>query len=332
MDATQGRVGRRVAALAGGGLLTALLLVHLLHHVLPGNFTFAALTNFRLQFGVLALLASVLLLVARPQKLMVLTLLPALWWLGGVGLYYLPAGTPALAAPAAQPLKLLYANVNTANRDHAALLRLIAAEQPDIIGLLETDEVWRDALLPLHDTWPQQVAEYRSDNFGLVLLSRLPLAESDILHAPETGLGTVRAVVALDDRSLTCYLTHPLPPSHDRQLQWRDDQLRWLATQAASTPGEIIVMGDFNATDGTGILQEFAALSGLRDTRHGFGWQPTWPDYQAEAKALPLAPLWPWLLRIPLDHVFVSPTLTVRDRRVGSPIGSDHRPVLVTLL
>lgn len=322
---------RRAATLAGGVLLTALLLTRLVHLLFPGNFVFAALTNFRLQFGILALLAALLLVLAVPRPRTLAAFLPALWWLGGVVAYSLPAVTPAQAAPSTPPLKLLYANVNTANRDHAALLRLVAAEQPDIIGLLETDEVWRDALLPLRENWPHQAAEYRSDNFGLVLLSRLPLADSAVLHAPLTGLGTVRGQFLVDSRPLTVYLTHPLPPSADLNLRLRDGQLRWLAAQAAVAPGESIVMGDFNATDGTGILQEFAARSGLHDTRHGFGWQPTWPDYQAEAKALPLAPLWPWLLRIPLDHVFVSPTLTIRDRRVGPPIGSDHRPLVITL-
>lgn len=331
MDAPEGRVIRRSAALAGGGLLAALLLTRLIHLLVPGNFIFAALTNFRLQYGVLALLAALLLVFAYPRPRMSAAFLPALWWLGGVVAYSLPSGTPAQAAPFAPPLKLLYANVNTANRDHAALLRLVAAEQPDIIGLLETDEVWRVALLPLRDSYPQQVAEYRSDNFGLVLLSRLPLADSAVLRAPATGLGTVHAALDRQGKPLVIFLTHPLPPSHDRQLHLRDRHLRWLAGRVVADTGPIVVMGDFNATDGTDVLHEFAAVSGLRDTRHGFGWQPTWPDYQAEAKSLPLAPLWPWLLRIPLDHVFVSPSVEVLDRRVGPPIGSDHRPLLLTL-
>jgi endonuclease/exonuclease/phosphatase (EEP) superfamily protein YafD len=35
------------------------------------------------------------------------------------------------------------------------------------------------------------------------------------------------------------------------------------------------------------------------------------------------------VLRIPIDHCLVSPSVAIVDRRVGPPVGSDHLPVFV---
>lgn len=322
---------RVLLTVAGGGLLAALLTVRLLHQLLPGSFIFAALTNFRLQSGLLAALAALLLLLARRRAAAALAVLPALWWLGGVLAYSWPA--PSSPAGNEPGLNLLFANVNTANTQTHRLLHLINERQPDIIGLLELNDQWGAALQAgqLAASHPYQTAEFRDDNFGLAFYSRLPVADSAVLHSPDLGLGTVRAVVHWQGRLLTVFVTHPLPPATDRQVLLRDAQLRWLADLAAGETNPAIIMGDFNATDGTAIYHEVLARSGLADSRQGFGWQPSWPEPVGEARNLPLAPLWPFLLRIPLDHVLVPPGWVVTLRRVGPPIGSDHLPVQVAL-
>ena len=78
-----------------------------------------------------------------------------------------------------------------------------------------------------------------------------------------------------------------------------------------------VVLGDCNATRWTQAFREMLAASGLVDTADGAGWQPTWPV------SLPA------LLRIPIDHVLVEPTLQVRRRWIGPETGSDHLPVYV---
>ena len=67
------------------------------------------------------------------------------------------------------------------------------------------------------------------------------------------------------------------------------------------------------------IFSRVLRLGDLRDSREGFGLQPTW------SAGLPL------LARIPIDHVLVGAEVTVMGREVGRAIGSDHLPVLIDL-
>ena len=61
-------------------------------------------------------------------------------------------------------------------------------------------------------------------------------------------------------------------------------------------------------------MRQLAANSDLVDSMVGHGIQHTWPRQ-----------LWP--LRVPIDHLLHSPSLTTTNRRVGPFLGSDHRPV-----
>ena len=79
-----------------------------------------------------------------------------------------------------------------------------------------------------------------------------------------------------------------------------------------------MLVGDLNCTSWTPAFAELERISGLRDSRKGFGVQPTWPSN------LPG-------LRIPIDHFLVSPSLAVRNRFVGPAVGSDHFPVVIEL-
>jgi endonuclease/exonuclease/phosphatase (EEP) superfamily protein YafD len=54
----------------------------------------------------------------------------------------------------------------------------------------------------------------------------------------------------------------------------------------------------------------------MRDSRRGYGIQPTWP---AGVPAL----------LIPLDHLLHTPDIVITSRRVGADAGSDHYPVIV---
>jgi endonuclease/exonuclease/phosphatase (EEP) superfamily protein YafD len=80
----------------------------------------------------------------------------------------------------------------------------------------------------------------------------------------------------------------------------------------------LILAGDFNVTGWSYWFQNMRDTMKLRDTRQGFGIQPSWPVQ------LPI-------LLIPIDHVLVSEQFIVLNRRTGKNVGSDHYPVYVEL-
>ena len=55
--------------------------------------------------------------------------------------------------------------------------------------------------------------------------------------------------------------------------------------------------------------------SGLKNSMKGFGHQPSWPSNM-------------WFMRIPLDHMLYSDGITIHNRMIGRPVGSDHLPVI----
>jgi endonuclease/exonuclease/phosphatase (EEP) superfamily protein YafD len=84
------------------------------------------------------------------------------------------------------------------------------------------------------------------------------------------------------------------------------------------SPGEVVVVGDLNATPWSHAYGVLRLGGGLVDTLRGRGLQPTWPEG------------WGFLM-IPIDHVLHTRGLGSADRRTGPAFGSTHRPVLVRI-
>ncbi len=225
---------------------------------------------------------------------------------------YIPPGGEASRG---EPLRFLLANVHTGNRDYPRLLELVNKRQPDVFVLLETDNAWVQALAPLRQDYPHSVERPRGDNFGIVVFSRRPLEDVQVMQLGESMVPTIVAKLRQDtDRQLTLIATHPLPPTTAEYANTRNQHLAALAELANETAGPLIVLGDLNTTSWSPHFADLIAETGLRDTRRGFGVHGTWP--------LPYS-----VLSIPLDHVLVSEDVAVLQRQVGPEIGSDHRPV-----
>lgn len=220
---------------------------------------------------------------------------------------------PPPVAPAPAPISLLVANVHTSNRDFGALLAL--ARDRDVVGLLEVDRGWAEAVvagLPEHRLL---ASSPRSDNFGVMLLAKLPGATARIVELGER-LPSVEAELPLGEARVTLLLTHPLPPISEDYAQSRDRQLRALAARVRELGPRVVVTGDLNATLRVPALEPLLQ-AGLRDGREGHGRLGSWP-----------APLGPF--GIPIDHLLLgdalaAPTLDAR------AFGSDHRALLFTL-
>ncbi|CAM3068027.1 endonuclease/exonuclease/phosphatase family protein [Rariglobus hedericola] len=271
-------------------------------------------THFRPHYGILLLICAATYAFARRFR-----------WAGVFALFaalnfivLAPRFIPHDRAPAnATQLKLLLANVQSGNTHHAAVLELIAREQPDVVALLEVNATWLTAMAPLAESYPHIVRVARSDNFGIAVFSRLPLSDTQTLYFSPAEVPSIRATLTLaSGKSILLLATHPLPPGGAEGQYLRDKQLSKIASWSATAAHPAIVLGDLNCTPWSPAFRSLLADGELIDT--GYGLAPTWP-------------VTPWYLRIPLDHCLTTRTLSVVNHHVGPDIGSDHFPIIVTL-
>jgi endonuclease/exonuclease/phosphatase (EEP) superfamily protein YafD len=214
-------------------------------------------------------------------------------------------------------VRALVLNVHTESKSYEQVRRLIADEKPDVIGLVEVDQQWLDAIAPALTGYTGRIEAPRADNFGVAIYAR---GEVDGAAAElAASVPTVVAAVRIANTQLNVIVTHPLPPMSGAALKQQDEQFEAVAARVRSSNGPVIVMGDLNATPWSRLFLRFQRGSGLCDTRSGFGLQATFP---ASSR----------FLRIPIDHVLVSCSVGVSDRRVGPDVGSDHLPVVVDLV
>lgn len=274
---------------------------------------FELATHFRVQYAVMLAVTSALL--CRQQHLAGLFALFAL--VNGLILAprFLPLpiedGQSSQARPA---LRVLLANVNSANRDARRIRETVLASQADFVALLEATPWLLEQLSDLADRYPHRVAAPREDNFGIALLSRQPFLRAEVVQFSTAGLPSIIAELADGPRHFTLVATHPLPPVSADLARDRNEQLATLAEFARQSTHPLLLVGDLNISPWSPHFARLLADSGLRDS--GYGISPSWPVG--------------WLpLQIPIDHALFSAGIHIKYRKTGTDLGSDHYPIIV---
>ncbi len=221
----------------------------------------------------------------------------------------------ATETPAAACFTLLGLNVHQQNRDIGATVRLLEAERPDILLLMETDRRWTTALAQVLNEYPVRVIRPLDNTYGLVFATRLPVSWWNTVDVTDQNTPTVYARLATrDGREFGFIGLHPRPPRPGQDTDRRDRKIKRAAELGASMGLPILAMGDFNDVPWSETTERFRMAGDLRDPRIGRGHYATFPSRY-------LAVGWP------LDQLFLSPELTIGSVDVGKPVGSDHRPL-----
>jgi endonuclease/exonuclease/phosphatase (EEP) superfamily protein YafD len=273
------------------------------------------MTHFRLQYLLGGLVAAIAYTLSK-QKI---GLLVALFCVGLNAIEIVPWYLP-IERSRDRDLRIMISNVMTSNHRYGDVIDYVRAENPDLLVIMEMDTVWQYHLEPLKSLLPYSISEPRSDNFGLAIYSKLPLANSQIR---EWGKGAIvvpslTANITVRDRVVSLVATHPVPPLNEDYAMSRNSQMNEIADYVRQVGNEAIVMGDLNMSMWSPYYRKFIDRAKLRNTRQGFGIQPSWPTN------LPL-------LQIPIDHYSITSKLKVSNNRIGRDIGSDHYPVIVEL-
>jgi endonuclease/exonuclease/phosphatase (EEP) superfamily protein YafD len=252
-------------------------------------------------------------------------------------------------------LKVLSLNVNVKTQNPAPAISLIESEAPDLVALVEVNQRWLDAFKPIKKLYPYSVQSAHAKRFGIVFYSKFPIEKMPLslnLPSPPSDLSPsdlspsdlspsdlsdlkdtyLASRLVIDGRTIEAIAIHPPPPKGDQLTTQRNQVLTQVSqyvgkktggakhggiARERSTPA-IIVLGDFNTTLWSPVYQRFETVSGLRNTRQGFGILPTW-----NAFFLPSL--------IPIDHCLISKVFQVQNITTGANVGSDHLPLIVDL-
>jgi endonuclease/exonuclease/phosphatase (EEP) superfamily protein YafD len=281
---------------------------------------FDLFSHFRLQYVVAALVLSVAALAVRAYPsaavLAVVALVHGwaikdLWW-----------GGAANAAPGGGvPLRVASLNVLAMNRTPDAVLEFVRAADADLVVLIDArHDYWDRILSALGELYPYRAPQAWRARPPLILFSRHPIVDQDVVRPPGGRRPYLVAAVAVGGATVMVAGVHPSSPSPTEPVgtRRRNRELDHIAAVAGAAERPVIVAGDFNSTPWSPHFRDFLAAAGLRNAADGHGYIGTWPT-------------WFWPALIPIDHVLLKGPLVATAVRRGPAIGSDHFPIVADL-
>jgi endonuclease/exonuclease/phosphatase (EEP) superfamily protein YafD len=219
--------------------------------------------------------------------------------------------------PGAAPVRVYFANIWNENRDMDRAARSVAEAKPDVAAMVEFSDLHVAAEPRLFNGLPYRLSSPGNPNYDYkpraVIASRFPI--EPLFEGVSANFNIVAARVKAPGgafRLIVVHMTRPWPFKRPGRLSGQIEGLRRLIATSPREP--TLVVGDFNATASGGPLSAFARETGLTPAPAVLG---DWPS-----------PL-PGPFRIAIENGFAGQGLTILDRRIAQPTGSDHRPILL---
>jgi len=273
---------------------------------------FDLFSHFRVQYMQIGLVLIGFALWRRQNKRAIALVLLAC--LNYAFVFPLYLGKPA--PPSGPTARLMLMNINAGNGNTEQVLATISTADPDLLLLEEVTPKWEAELAVLQTNYPYRVARSQNDCFGIMLLSKHPIAHDKVIEIGTASVPTITTDVYFPQGTVSIIGTHPLPPMGAEYSRHRNNQLTALPEIIGAQKFPVLLIGDLNVTPFSYWFKRITSESGLKNSMKGCGFQPSWPSNNR-------------FLRIPLDHVLHSPEITIHNRMIGGDVGSDHFPVIV---
>lgn len=207
-------------------------------------------------------------------------------------------------------------NVLQTNDRYEATAKLIEAERPDILLLMETNRVWLDALQPQLARYGYTLAKPLENKYGMVFATTLQVDRAEMVANTSSNTPTLYATLRMGDGARFELIgLHPRPPLPGESTAQRDANIARAGSRTPDMLFNVLAIGDFNDVPWSSTTQKFVRDGGFSDPRAGRGSFATFPADYAFAG---------W----PLDQIFVKEGVKVETLAIGSDVGSDHLPVL----
>ena len=235
-----------------------------------------------------------------------------------VASFWIPVTHSVFNRPASRLVRVLHSNLHIENHNHAALLELIRAENPDLIVVQEVTPEWAAVLETIRGRYPEGIVIPDETAGGIGVLSRLPLLMVRDAGIERYNGPSLEVRLRVDDRIVHILTAHTRPPLSPSWLLARNLHFAAIVDRLRNMPAPRILIGDLNSTVWSPYFSDSIGQTTMVDARQGFGVLATWPT-------------WLPLMKIPIDQCFVSPDVEVVNLKAGSHIGSDHLPLVLDL-
>ena len=217
-------------------------------------------------------------------------------------------------------LKVISTNIYQFNQEFGRFKDFIRKEKPDIFVTIESNKDWELALREMEDDYPYTEKITLENTYGMHLYAKAPFQKVTTHYFVSEDLPSIEAhFKTKDGDDFVLFCVHPPPPSptEEETSKERDGDLLCIAKRTKEIDKPTLVVGDFNTVAWSKISELFRENSGLIDGRMGRG---ILASYHAKY----------WFFRTPLDLVFHSPSIFLKELSVLEHIGSDHFPISCT--
>ena len=289
--------------------------------------------HFRVQYCLLLLASSVMLVVFSSWRLLLVSLVCLminLFWMApyAVGLRSSRSVSNVPVAQSEQATyRILTLNVLTHNKQYQSVIDQIDEANPDFVVLMEVNSRWesqlRDSVLSERYPFARYVPRDYG-NFGIAFLSKTLWSDLEVVYVQPLELASMVIDLPLplaessdqEIQSLQIVATHPIPPISEYQTNARDTQLMDMAGRVQRDAAALMV-GDFNLTPWSPRFTKILEKSQMSDSAIGQGIRPTWYVFPSLLGGLKI------------DHVLINDHVRVVEHDILRDVGSDHRGVLV---
>ncbi|MEZ5940896.1 MAG: endonuclease/exonuclease/phosphatase family protein [Planctomycetaceae bacterium] len=268
-------------------------------------------THFQWQATCYSCAVLVIALLGRNRVVAVVVFVAFLWHGSFVAPMYWGGHRLPPKTPTAQ-FKAMTFNVYAGKRDPELVDALIQQELPDVLCVEELTTYWH---AHIKEHFAHHVAIPTDGAFGGGIYSPHEVTDVKEIYLSDQNT-SLQATLQHPEGPITVIVVHCFPCVSAEGTRLRNKQIKAIQEHVSTVEGPVLVMGDFNSSPWTAPMRSLIANTQLHSSLRGAGPQCSWPAGNL-------------LLRTPIDHVFGSPELEFRNRRVGPASGSDHLPVIV---
>lgn len=204
------------------------------------------------------------------------------------------------------------------------IAQFLKSSEADIIGLQEVLPFSKS--IPIiefltslgyeHVYAPARLSSDEREEMGNAVFSKYPIVSS-VVHvlSDESRRVAVQAEITMQGETVHVFSVHLLH-THQKVSSIQELQVENLLKVLPAK--KVIVMGDFNATPESVVVQKMGSVLIDTDTTH----TPTWSVY---SEGCPVCN--PQKIDTRLDYIFVSPDMKAISSKVENSKGSDHLPI-----